>query len=131
MSNKTIRNTQESTLDLTPLRDVYDVVLVLRPKGSPGDSREISEETASDDVVGRVKTAGWVTVSGVAAPAAAVPPPAAAALPPPPAPSPAPVAVTAPEPTMEMPKETVDALVEETKPSVEEPPARPSRRSPR
>jgi len=63
MSNKIIKNTQESTLDLTPMRDVFDVVLVLRPKGTPGDSREISEETANDEVVARVLGARWVTLS--------------------------------------------------------------------
>jgi outer membrane biosynthesis protein TonB len=65
MSNLIIKNTQASTLDLTPMRDVFDVIVVLRPAGTKGDSREISEETASHEIVERVMKARWVSLEAV------------------------------------------------------------------
>lgn len=62
MSNVIIQNTQTSILDLTPARDVYDVIVVLAPSDTPGDSREITEEMANDDIVQRVMSSGWVTL---------------------------------------------------------------------
>ena len=98
MSNQIITNKHASTLDLTPLRDVFDVIVVLRPQGTPGDSREISEETAADEIVERVKRAGWVSVTAtgaLAAPVAVAPEPVAVAPEPEMSPEPEPE----PEPT--------------------------------
>lgn len=63
MSNLLIKNTQSSILDMAPLRDVFDVALVLAPKGTPGDFREITEDVATTDTVQRVKAAGWVLLN--------------------------------------------------------------------
>lgn len=76
MSNHIISNKQNSILDLSPLRDTAEVVIVLRPKSSAGDSREVSQETAENEVAVRAKTAGWIDITAastkVAAPVAAV-----------------------------------------------------------
>lgn len=100
MSNLIIRNTQASTLDLTPMRDVFDVIVVLRPKGAKGDSREISAETAEHETVARVKKAGWISLEPTGAvPVVAAPVPVTAPTPATVAePEPAPVLETAPEP---------------------------------
>ena len=91
MSNHIVTNKQASLLDLSPLRDVAGIILVLRPRGTEGASRVVTSATAESDVLRRVKNAGWVDVG----PADAAPVPVKAALP---APVVAPVA--APEPVL-------------------------------
>ncbi len=131
MSNQIVTNKQVSILDLTPLRDVHDNAIVLKPKGTAGASREITALVAESDTIQRVRAAGWVDVAPVAA--ASPPPPSpnkavAAAPPPPPTPNPEPAAapphaaptppIAPPEPTLEMPQAEVEALVDKTRPEV-------------
>lgn len=63
--NKLITNKQVSIVALTPLLDVAGHALVLQPKGTKGDEREITAETAEDEIVKRVEKAGWVRVHPV------------------------------------------------------------------
>lgn len=89
MSNSIIKNTQVSRVDLTPVRDAFGTLVVLSPKGTKGDSREVTAEAANDDIVQRVKKAGWISVTPVGAT--------------PPAPEPVPVAPPKPEPVVVAP----------------------------
>jgi hypothetical protein len=73
MTNLIITNKQASILDLSPLCDVFNNTLVLRPKGSPGAAREVLEETADDAIVHRAYKAGWIDVKSAAPAAAAAP----------------------------------------------------------
>lgn len=132
MSNQIITNKHESILDLTPLRDVYDVTVVLRPRGTPGDSREVSGETAADPIIERVKGAGWINITAatsVAAAPASEPVPAAlesaptAELESAPAAELEPVAAVEPEPTVE------PEPLPEPEPTPEPAPAKTSRSS--
>lgn len=106
MQNQIITNTQPSVLDMSPLHDAHGNVLVLKPKGQKGDSKEISGEVATSEIVGRVKKAKWVTLSAV--PSA----PSAPAAPPPVVVPPAPPIVVAP-PVVVPPKHEEPPHVEE------------------
>lgn len=109
MSNYTITNKQNSTLNLAPLTDINGSILTLRPKGLPGASRKVSAETAEHEIIMRVRNARWIDVEVVTPPVKkeATPPPTPApktaapvATPtPPPAPSPAPTTFAAAPPT--------------------------------
>lgn len=126
MSNHRITNKQGSNMTLSPLLDVEGNALVLAPKGTKGDAKEIDAETAASEIVERMKAAGWVGVSPIVAnPPQQAPAPRAPTpepLPPPPPapppkaeePPPAPVVVQ-PEATQVMPPAEVEKLVEETK----------------
>ncbi len=155
MPNQIITNNQPSIVEMSPLKDVNDAALVLRPKGQKGDSKEVTQETADDEIVARVKKMGWIDVRP-ASTAPDVPPlspapskPATAAPPPPPAPKPeAPRRVQdadpvsgltgmqeaaaplppPPEATQVMPPSEVATLVEQSKaPESSEPPTKGSR----
>ena len=100
-----IVNLHQGILDLSVVKDVNGMPVVLQPKGMSGSSRECFDETANHP---RVVAAKWLSVqSGAATPVAAAPEPVKAAPPPPP---PAPKA--APEPMPEPVAETVEMSVE-------------------
>jgi hypothetical protein len=82
--NRIIANKLGSILDLSPLHGIDGQILVLRPQGTKGASREISEETADDPIIVRVLNMRWVDVEPVSM--AAVVPTAPDAPPAPPAP---------------------------------------------
>lgn len=105
MSNQIITNKLSSVLTLAPLHDEYGVVLVLQPKGTKGDSKEISAETAEHEIILRVRKASWVSLAPVGAsqatpaPSKPVPtPPSKPVVTAPPAPPPSKPVVTAPPP---------------------------------
>lgn len=150
MKNQLITNKQVSIVALSPLLDAAGNALVLQPKGAKGDEREITAETADDEIVKRVEKAGWVRLRPVgdvqpaqhtppAPPVAVVPepvvtpPPVAVVTPePPPAPEPEvvpPAAIVAPEPetTQVMAPAEVETLVEQTKTPASEPPSKSKR----
>jgi hypothetical protein len=107
MSDQTVTNKQMSVLDLSPLRDTADVVVVLRPRGTAGASCIVSAETAESDVLQRVKKAGWVDVA-----------PAHAAAPAPiKAPAPAPVKAAEPAPAPVKAAEPAPAPVKAAEPA--------------
>lgn len=101
---KLISNTQPSVLNMSPLVDVHGAALILQPKGTQGDTKEITDEDAEGEIVGRVKAVRWVTlkdthnVEPTPAPLPPAPAPEPVAVEPPPAPEP--VAVE-PEPAPE------------------------------
>ena len=74
MSNSIITNKQASILDLSPLRDTAATVIVLRPKGSKGDSCVVSQETADSEVAARARTAGWIEIAAAGTDAASTAP---------------------------------------------------------
>lgn len=132
MQNKIITNKQGSIVALAPLLDAAGNALVLQPKGTKGDEREITTETAEDEIIERVKKAGWVSVRALAAtPPVAVPPPVVDRAPPP---APEPVVETPPaiEPVTEsLPSESAsepEALAEQTKQSEPSPKVKRDRR---
>lgn len=91
MPNFIISNKQASNMDLAPLRDVTGHILTFRPKGQPGDSKEVDEATCDSEIIERVFKAGWISIKSVSAweqPPPEPPLPAAAAPPAPPAPPP-------------------------------------------
>lgn len=74
MSNFIISNKQGSNVSLAPLHDTRGHMLVLRPRGKPGDSKEIDADTAHGEIVERVVKAGWVSIAPVGLTPAATPP---------------------------------------------------------
>lgn len=67
---KTITNLMPSILDLSAVKDVNGNPVTLRPKGSPGDSRDLPEAAWRHDAVERVIEMKWATFgTPVAAPA--------------------------------------------------------------
>jgi hypothetical protein len=105
MSNYIITNKQGSNMTLAPLLDTAGNALVLAPKGTQGDEREIDAETAAHEIIERVRLAGWVTVRPIAVTAPqnepAAPPPTPE---PPPAPAPEPAPEPEPEPVVTAPE---------------------------
>jgi len=101
VSNYIITNKQHSIMDLAPLRDVSGHVLTFRPKGTPGDSKEVDEATVDSEIVERVYKAGWIDIKHKAPPQPSVTPgtppaPPAPVVTPPAPPPPPPPAPTAP-----------------------------------
>ncbi len=128
MPNHRITNKQGSNMTLAPLLDVEGNALVLAPKGTKGDEKEIDAETAENEIVTRMKTAGWVDVRPLhhqpaqhapEPPPAPEPEPKAEALPPPP---------PAPEPEPAAPFETTLPTETSTSSETSTPPAKPKRR---
>ena len=110
-----IVNQHQGILDLSVVKDVNGLPVVLQPKGMPGSSRECFDETANHPRVVAMAGAKWLIVqAGAAAPVVATtearPPAPAPVEAAPPAP-PEPVEAT-PEPeaaVVETPSETVEA----------------------
>lgn len=94
-----IVNEYPGILDLSVIKDVVNIPVVLQPKGTGGASRECFSEAADHPSVLAMKKAGRVSIRGEAAAAAPAPAPAPVAA----APAPAPVeaAPPAPEPASE------------------------------
>ena len=108
MSNQLITNKLSSVLTLAPLLDEYGRALVLQPKGTKNDTKEISADTDAHEIVLRVKKANWISVAPVGATPAAPPStPVIAA----PTPAPAPVVEPAPAPVEPAPVEPAPAPV--------------------
>lgn len=145
MPNHRITNKQGSNMTLAPLLDVEGNALVLAPKGTKGDEKEIDAETAENEIVTRMKTAGWVDVRPVhhhhqpaqhkaeepPPPPPPAPEPKAEEPPPPPAPEPEPMPPPpAPEPAPEpvAPFETTLPTETSTSSETSTPPSKPKRR---
>ena len=75
MPNKLIVNEMPSVLDLSVIKDVNGNAVTLRPRGTPGASREVVLEATRHEVVQRVIDLKWVSIRAVSAPAAAEPEP--------------------------------------------------------
>ncbi len=96
MSVTYICNETKGGLDLSSVRDVLGNPVVLRPKGGAGAWRECPASVKTDEVVLRVKKAGWISIQDTrpdakplitpppAPPKTAAPPKAVEPLPPPP-----------------------------------------------
>ena len=92
-----IVNEYPGILDLSVIKDVVNIPVVLQPKGTGGASRECFSEAADHPSVLAMKKAGRVSIRGEAAAPAPAPAPVAA----PPAPAPVEAAPPAPEPAPE------------------------------
>jgi len=127
-----IVNEYPGILDLSVIKDVVNIPVVLQPKGHGGASRECFAEAADHPSVMAMKKAGRVSVREDATAAAAPPVAAAPAPAPTPAPAPEPEALPpAPEPA---PEPTPEATSMEAAPepvmAVEEPADAPAEDGP-
>jgi len=120
MPNYIVTNKHDSILDLAPLVDTRGAKLALRPKGKPGASSEISEETLHQDgILERMYKAQWVDIEPARPPMLEVPeqreppaPPAPETVEPPAPPAPAePVAPEAPAEPPPLPPPPVEPEV--------------------
>jgi len=96
-----IVNEYPGILDLSVIKDVVNIPVVLQPKGTGGASRECFSEAADHPSVLAMKKAGRVSIRGEAAAAAPAPAPAPAPVAAAPAPAPVEAAPPAPAPAPE------------------------------
>jgi hypothetical protein len=87
MPNQIIVNKQLSKLTLQPLLNAAGEALVLQPKGDNNDHAEITQAVADDEIIERVRLAGWVHLMPAGTHADETSKPAAIVEPPPETPS--------------------------------------------